>query len=110
MGVIFNKDKDGFQTIMKDYQEMALRFVLDSGEGLTSREVWVGVNKGFGGSRTISRASIINFLNSMCEEGVIEYEEETAKGGRRRRYFPGIGEEGLKRQVAKEIISKLSEM
>ena len=75
-----------------------------------SRDVWVHVNKEFGGSKTISRASIIFFLNAMCDEGVLDYREETGKGGYHRVYFPMMNEEEFKRHVAKTLTSKLSEM
>lgn len=35
---------------------------------------------------SISRASIINFLNSMVDEGLLDYTEITGKGGHRRIY------------------------
>jgi hypothetical protein len=110
MGIVFDTDEEVFRTRLREYQEMALRVLWGSERGLTSRDVWIGVNKGFEGIRSISRASIINFLNAMCEEGFLKFEEETCKGGTRRRYFPGLDEEGFKRHVAKKDISKLSEM
>ena len=75
-----------------------------------SRDVWVHVNKEFGGSKTISRASIIFFLNAMCDEGVLDYREETGKGGYHRVYSPKMDEEEFKRHVVKTVISKLSEI
>ena len=60
--------------------------------------------------RSISRASIINFLNDMVEKGVLNYRERTGKGGYHRVYFPAFDEEGFKRHVAKTVISKLSDM
>jgi hypothetical protein len=51
------------------------------------------VNKGFEGTGSISRASIINFLNAMCDEGILTYGDETGRGGYHRIYSPGLGEE-----------------
>lgn len=110
MGIVFDTGEEGFRTTLREYQEMSLRILWRSERGLTSRDVWIGVNKGLEGARSISRASIINFLNAMCEEGVLKFEEETAKGGYRRRYSPSLDEEGYKLHVAKTIISKLSDM
>jgi hypothetical protein len=67
------------------------------------------VNKGFEGTGSISRASIINFLNAMCDEGILTYGDETGRGGYHRMYSPGLGEEGFKRHVAKTVVSKLLE-
>jgi DNA-binding PadR family transcriptional regulator len=73
---------------------------------MTSREVYQAVNRSLG-NKTISRASIINFLNDMCDEGVLKYEEETCKGGTRRKYFTGLDEEGFKKHVAKVVLNSL---
>jgi len=106
MGIVFDTGEDGFRTVVKDYQEMALRFVWGSGER-GSKEVWLHVNKEFGGSGSISRASIINFLNAMVHEGTLSYTEITGKGGSRRIYSPPLDEEGFKRYVTKNVIAKL---
>jgi len=81
MGIVFDTREDGLRTVMKDYQEMSLRFVWSSGErGVSSSEAWLNVNKEFGGLSSISRASIINFLNAMVDEGALSYTEITGKG------------------------------
>ncbi|GAH50108.1 unnamed protein product, partial [marine sediment metagenome] len=72
--VVFDTKEDDFRTVVKDYQEAALRYLWRlGGGGASSRDVWVNVNKDLMGKRTISRASIINFLNSMVDEGVLNY-------------------------------------
>ncbi|GAH13549.1 unnamed protein product, partial [marine sediment metagenome] len=35
------------------------------------RDVWLNANVALMGKKTISRASIINFLNSMVDEGIL---------------------------------------
>jgi len=46
MGIVFDTGEDGYRTIIKDYQEMPLRFVWSSGErGVSSSEAWLNVNK-----------------------------------------------------------------
>lgn len=109
--VVFDTNEDGFRTVVKDYQEMALRFLWESDErGVSSREAWLHVNKEFGSSGSISRASIINFLNAMVDEGVLGYTEITGKGGHRRIYSSPMDEDGFKRYVAKNVIAKLFEI
>jgi len=101
-------DKTGFEKVLRDYQIEALRMVWDDDpKGVTSREVYQHVNKQLEGVRTISRASIINFLNSMCDEGVVNYVEETCKGGTRRKYSTGLNEEGFKKHIAKSVLESL---
>jgi hypothetical protein len=65
------------------------------------------VNEAFGGEKTISRASIINFLNAMVDEGVLDYKEKSGKGGYHRVYLPKLDEGGFKKAVAKSVISSL---
>jgi len=112
--VTFDTKEEGFRTILKDYQEIALRHLwrLDGG-GASSRDVWVNVNKVMNADPSqrdsISRASIINFMNYMVDEGAVDYTEITGKGGHRRIYSAKYDEEGTKRYLAKKIISKLLE-
>ena len=108
--VEFDTGEDGFSTIVKDYQEASLRYLwnLDGG-GASSRDVWAQVNKELMGKSSISRASIINYLNSMVDEGVLDYTEITGKGGHRRIYYAKYDEAGFKEYMAKKIISKLLE-
>jgi predicted transcriptional regulator len=94
--------------VFRDYQQEALRFIWKSeGKGLTSRAVYTHVNKRLDGGKSISRASIINFLNAMVEEGVLDYVEETAKGGYRRVYSAKLDEVGFKRELAESFVSSL---
>ncbi|UCD45547.1 MAG: hypothetical protein JSV27_03405, partial [Candidatus Bathyarchaeota archaeon] len=74
--------------------------------GVTSREVYLHVNNVLDG-KTISRASIINFLNAMCDENVLAYVEETCKGGMRRKYSPGLDEDRFKKYIAQSVFESL---
>ena len=108
MPFVIDPDKTGFEKVLRDYQIEALRMVWDDDpEGVTSREVYQRVNKQLEGVRTISRASIINFLNAMCDEGVVNYVEETCKGGTRRKYSTGLDEEEFKKHIAKSVLESL---
>lgn len=108
MPFVIDPGKAGFEKVLRDYQIEALRMVWDDDpEGVTSREVYQHVNKQLEGVRTISRASIINFLNAMCDEGVLAYVEETCKGGTRRKYSTGLNEEGFKKHIAKSVLESL---
>ena len=108
--VRFDTEEEGLRTVVKDYPESALRYLwgLDGGGG-SSRDVWVNVNVDLMGKSTISRASIINFLNAMVNDGLLTYHEITGKGGHRRIYAAAYDEAGSKRFLAKTIISKLLE-
>jgi len=107
MTLIFNPDSDGLSKVFRDYQEEALRLVWNIGsEGVISREVWNQVNQNLDG-KTISRASIINFLNSLVDEGVLDFEERTGKGGYHRVYRPRLDENEFKKYLAETVISSL---
>ena len=111
MVIVFDTSKDGMQTIMKDYREIGLRFVWEKGEeGVNSGKTWLHVNKILmEQERSISRASIIFFLNEMVEDGVLGYRERSGKGGFHRVYYPLLDEGGFKRHVSEKVISKLLE-
>jgi predicted transcriptional regulator len=106
--LVLDPSKSGFEKVLRDYQVKALKIVWkDDGGGVSSRDVYLQVNKELDGKKTISRASIINFLNSMCDEGVLNYEEETCKGGVRRKYSPGLDEENFKKYIARSVFDSL---
>ena len=107
MYLTFDPKAEGLLKVFRDYQEEALRFVWGGEQGVNSRLVWLHVNDAFGGETTISRASIINFLNSMVDEGVLDYEDRTGKGGHHRIYLPKLDESGFKKAVAESVISSL---
>ncbi|MBW1857582.1 MAG: hypothetical protein JRI42_04805 [Deltaproteobacteria bacterium] len=108
MPLVVDPSKNGFEKVLRDYQIEALKMVWNNGEtGVTSREVYQYVNKALKGVKTISRASIINFLNSMCDEKVLNYVEETCKGGMRRKYSTGLDEDEFKKYIAKTVVESL---
>jgi hypothetical protein len=58
----------------------------------------------------VSRASAINFLNRMAEEGFLDYREATAKGGWKRIYRPSRvapDEGGFRRALADRIFDRV---
>ena len=107
MVLIFNPSSDGLSKVFKDYQEKAMKFMWDGGnKGAKSLDVWTSVNQNLDG-RTISRASIINFLNRLVDEGVLDFHEETGKGGYHRVYRPRLDEYEFKKYLAETMISSL---
>ncbi len=107
MTLKFNPNRDGLSKVFRDYEEKALRLVWEKGdEGVISREVWTHVNENLNG-KTISRASIINYLNAMVDEGILNYHERTGKGGYHRVYRPKLVETEFRRFLAEKVISSL---
>ena len=108
MPLVLDPTQTGLEKVLRDYQIEALKLVwAHNGNGLTSREVYDATNNMLGVGRSVSRASIINFLNAMCDDGVLDYEEETCRGGMRRKYKKGLDEKGYMKYVASEILSSL---
>jgi predicted transcriptional regulator len=104
--VEFDTAETGLRAVLRDYQEIALRVIWASPEGLGSKAVWDCVNAGLKG-KTISRASVINFLESMREAGVLKGEERTGKGGHHWIYSPAMNESEFKQHIAKTILESL---
>jgi len=103
--LVIDPSRNGLEKVLRDYQIEAMKLIwAHNGEGMTSREVYDATNIKLGGGKSVSRASIINFLNAMCDEGILDYEEETCKGGMRRKYKKGLDEKGFKKFIASEVL------
>ena len=111
MEFIFDTSKKGLETVMKDYQAICMEFLWEKGEkGVPTSEAWLHVNKILiPKEKTISRASIINFLRKMEEKGILKYWERTGKGGYHRVYAPLYDEAKFKELIAKRVIETLME-
>lgn len=82
-----------------------------TGTGQSSRDVWVQVNEDLKkkySRESISRASVINFLNDMVDEKVLTYTEITGKGGHRRIYTAAMNEQKFWKKVTELTRIKLS--
>jgi len=104
-GLKFDPSENGLRKTLKEYQELALRYLWEFREGAGSGPVWRAVNeklKKRGGS--ISRASIIFSLNDLVGQGVLSFELESGKGGMRKIYKPIMDENGYKKYVVKTIL------
>ncbi|TRO41304.1 hypothetical protein E2P42_03340, partial [Candidatus Bathyarchaeota archaeon] len=105
MTLVIDPSRNGLEKVLRDYQIEAMKLIwAHNGDGMTSREVYDATNVKLGGGKSVSRASIINFLNAMCDEGILDYEEETCKGGMRRKYKKGLDEKGFKKFIASEVL------
>ena len=59
--------------------------------------------------KTIStiRASVVNSLNDMVDNGILDYDEKTGKGGHHRVYSHKYSETQRKEHLASRLIRKL---
>ena len=115
-------EAEGLNVVLKDYQIETLKLLWETQAkvakqpmmkwvGLSSREVWAKVNERMRilGMGAISRASIINFLNTAAGIGVLNYTEITGKGGHRRIYTAALTEQEYWVWLMKTVDSKLKE-
>lgn len=110
----------GYAVAFKDYQGEAMKYIWDlpSPVGASSRDVYLHVvrtmptKEAQGGEKrpAISRASIINFLNDMVDEGVLDFHEVTGKGGHRRIYNPGMSPMELIQYLTAQAIKSLTSL
>jgi len=106
MPLSLDSGKQGLAMFFKDWQGESLRYLWSiQPEGAISRAVWLNVNESLEGS--ISRASVINYLNDMVDEELLTYTERTGKGGHHRVYRIAFDEQEFKAHIAGRIISKL---
>ena len=108
MPLVIDPAQEGLEKVLRDYQIEALKIIwAHNGDGLTSREVFEATNKRLGTGKSVSRASIINFLNAMCDEHILDFDEETCKGGMRRKYKKGLDEAGFKKHIVSDVLNSL---
>ena len=95
----------GFEMFFKPYQIASLDLLWNNDEHMSSREVWEKVNEILPG--TISRASIINFLNASVENGLLNYMETTGKGGYRRLYTSKLSKVETSKYLSEIVTNQL---
>ena len=104
----FDPSKHGLQKTLKEYEEIGLRYIWNQGEkGAGSGKTWKAVNEALGPDKSISRASVIFFLNRMVDQGVLDYRTATGKGGHHRVYYPIMDEIGYKKHLLKTVVESL---
>ena len=104
----FNPSQPGLRKTLKEYEELALRYVWSVGEkGAGSGPIHETVNSELGSGKSISRASIIIIMNKLVDQGVLAYREATGKGGHHKIYYPLMDEKGYVKHVLKTIIESM---
>lgn len=95
----------GMKMFFKPYQIAVLEVLFQNPDGLNSRQVWQKTNEKI--PNTISRASIINFLNSLADLEILEYKEVSGKGGYRRIYWHQYSKKDLAKFLSNEVTNAL---
>lgn len=105
MDLTLDLTETGLEMFFRPYQIEALELLWNTEETLSSRKVWEQVNEKLDG--TISRASIINFLNASVENGLLDFVETTGKGGYRRLYTPKMSKVETSRYLSQIVQDQL---
>ena len=109
--MIFDSEKDGLHTVFKPYQAFLMEHIWmvnkETRTGTTSGQAHERLRKTGNEDLMVSRASAINFLNDMAEEGVIEYDEESEKGGYHKVYYPKMTRDEFGQYVVSAIMEQL---
>jgi predicted transcriptional regulator len=105
---VYDASKTGFNAVLRDWQIKVMQIIWKKPEGIISRIAYEKLNQVLQGE-TISRASVINFLEDMRNVGVLNGREESGKGGYHWIYGPAMDEEGFKRFIVMKLISSLME-
>ena len=101
----FDTNKEGLEKVLRPWQAELMRWIWRVGE-VDSRMAHAHLQ---GSETPTSRASSINFLNGMAEEGFLAYRDTTSKGGMKRLYAPSkiaSDEEAFRRAMAERIEDK----
>jgi hypothetical protein len=107
-GIEYDTSGISYSTVLRDWQLKALKVVWNSPNGANSRVVYEKVSDMLGDD-TISRASIINFLESMRDMNVLNGEDRTGKGGHHMVYHANYDESGFRRLIADTLVHCLLE-
>ena len=102
----------GLHTHLKPYEATILNEVWNAQEPINSGAVWrilddKGIKTTPDARNTVSRASVILFLNQMVDDGVLDWKDGTGKGGHHRLYFPKISREKYPKYVVDQVVRGL---
>jgi len=107
----FDTSESGLHTLFKPYQAALLVHIWE-----LNNPGRVGVSSGQAHEflkdhpDRKSRTSVIFFLNDMVEEGVLDYEERSGKGGFHRVYYPRMDRDQFAKYVVEAVTDKLGEV
>jgi len=102
-------DKDGLEMALPPWQLELMRWIWNTDREIDTRAAYNHLQES---PTPMSRASAINFLNKMAEEGYLIYRETTTKGGHKRLYKPSPttpDEDAFRRVLAKRVVGRVLE-
>jgi hypothetical protein len=97
---------EGSKALMKDYQKTALLKLLEQTEPIGTAKMWELIQEELG-IDSVSRASVIFFLQDLSKYGYAEETTGTGKGGNRRLYQIILSKEELITKITTDLNIKL---
>ena len=96
----------------KPYEILGWDRVWDASESepVGSFDVFKHVNFGLGPGKTISRASVIFFLNRQVALKFMDWKDATGKGGHRRLYYPLVNMMELTLAISRRMAEKIRDL
>ena len=77
--MIYDTTKKGLETVFFDYQVAVWRYLWRTPKpSVFSLDTWEAVKRDIA-PKTVSRASIINYLKAMVDNGLLDYGEKTGR-------------------------------
>lgn len=111
MKVKINLENDGMAMFYRPYEVIGWDVVWNSPGPIGSGAVWKGINQVLWRSEdSISRASVIFFLNRQVDLGFMGWKDGTGKGGHHRLYYPKVGMKDLVLAISRYFSIEVSEL
>jgi len=93
---------------ISEYKIQIIRLFFDDPSNKTSREVWNHLIETM--DQPPSRASVINYMNELCEAGYLKFLEETGKGGYHRLYYLDMSNDEFTDKIYKDTQEQLDNL
>ena len=104
----------GLGKVFKGYEIAGTEYLFSVSEPVGSGKVWAWINAGSKWGQTpgnsISRASVIGFLNRLADEDLLTWEDATGKGGHFRKYNMVLSRQEFAKKVIEKFVASLKEI
>lgn len=112
MKIKINMVQDGLSMFFKPYEVLGWDRVWNASESepVGSFEVFKHITFGLGPGKTISRASVVFFLNRQVDLKFMGWKDATGKGGHRRLYYPLVNMTELTLAISRRMAEKFRDL
>ena len=93
---------------VSEYKIAIIRRFFDDPSNLNSRQIYNFLKTTM--EKHPSRASVINYMNELCEDGYMKFIEKTGKGGYHRIYFLDMSNDEFTDKIYKDTQEQLDQL